>query len=170
MYVIINCKHELWLDHSNTWIMSVLNHAIAALVQLKEWSASSGSATWSCPKWRSSSVSASCSQIRFSGWSILKQERVWGHKWVSSKGFLGYLFEIGWDVRSSGRDSESLLLHIEKNQVRRLRHLARMPEPGGVPAGGFWVRPTGRKSRRNPRTHAVGSMFLGWTGNAGISP
>ncbi|CAL9694307.1 unnamed protein product [Knipowitschia caucasica] len=46
---------------------------------------------------------------------------------------------------------EPLLLHVERNQLRWLGHLFRMP-PGRLPGEVFWARPTGRRPRGRPRT------------------
>nr|XP_049572422.1 uncharacterized protein LOC125965716 [Syngnathus scovelli] len=47
---------------------------------------------------------------------------------------------------------ESLLLHVERSQIRRLGHLIRMP-PGRLPGEVFRACPTGRRPRGRPRTH-----------------
>ncbi len=47
---------------------------------------------------------------------------------------------------------EPLLLHIERNQLRWLRHLFRM-SPGRLPGEVFRACPTGRRPRGRPRTH-----------------
>ena len=58
-------------------------------------------------------------------------------------------------VRSSvireGLGVEPLLLRIERNQMRWLGHLVRMP-PGRLPGEVFWARPTGRRPRGRLRT------------------
>ncbi len=60
-------------------------------------------------------------------------------KWAFSARCLGAFLEIGWGARSLGRSSrvETLLLDIERSQLRWLGHLFRMPSwrvpPGGVP-------------------------------------
>uniref|UniRef100_A0AAV2MIF0 Reverse transcriptase domain-containing protein n=1 Tax=Knipowitschia caucasica TaxID=637954 RepID=A0AAV2MIF0_KNICA len=46
---------------------------------------------------------------------------------------------------------EPLLLHVERNQLRWLGHLFRMP-PGRLPGEVFRARPTGRRPRGRPRT------------------
>ncbi|KAI2646443.1 Staphylococcal secretory antigen SsaA [Labeo rohita] len=46
---------------------------------------------------------------------------------------------------------EPLLLHVERNQLRWLGQLFRMP-PEHVPGEVFWACPTGRRPRRRPRT------------------
>uniref|UniRef100_A0A3B4BI15 Ethanolamine kinase n=1 Tax=Periophthalmus magnuspinnatus TaxID=409849 RepID=A0A3B4BI15_9GOBI len=46
---------------------------------------------------------------------------------------------------------EPLLLHVERNQLRWLGHLLRMP-PGRLPREVFWACPTGRRPRGRPRT------------------
>ena len=46
---------------------------------------------------------------------------------------------------------EPLLLHVERNQLRWLGHLFRMP-PGRLPVEVFRARPTGRRPRGRPRT------------------
>ncbi|KAJ0002535.1 hypothetical protein NQD34_007684 [Periophthalmus magnuspinnatus] len=46
---------------------------------------------------------------------------------------------------------EPLLLHVERNQLRWLGHLLRMP-PGRLPRQVFWACPTGRRPRGRPRT------------------
>ncbi|TWW53039.1 hypothetical protein D4764_0225990 [Takifugu flavidus] len=50
-----------------------------------------------------------------------------------------------------GLGVEPLLLHIERSQLGRLGHLARMPS-GRLPLGVFRTCPTGRRPRGRPRT------------------
>ncbi|TKS65499.1 putative uncharacterized transposon-derived protein [Collichthys lucidus] len=46
---------------------------------------------------------------------------------------------------------ELLLLRMERNQLRWLRHLVRMP-PGSLLGEMYWARPSGRQPRGRPRT------------------
>jgi len=73
--------------------------------------------------------------------------------------FCIYLEKAGLSLRDRMRSSaiwgelgvESLLLHIERNQLRWVGHLVSLP-PGRLPLEVFWTRPTGRRPRGRPRT------------------
>ncbi|PWA16488.1 hypothetical protein CCH79_00004565, partial [Gambusia affinis] len=90
--------------------------------------------------------------------SIYIPTLIFGHElWVMTERTKSRIQAAKLDgVRSSviqeGLRVEPLLLHVERNQLRWLGHLVRMP-PGRLPGEVFWARPTGRRPQGRPRTH-----------------
>ncbi|KAK3549306.1 hypothetical protein QTP70_034533, partial [Hemibagrus guttatus] len=102
-------------------------------------------------------------------------ERVRSRIQVAEMSFLRRV--VGCSLRDRVRSSatreelgvEPLLLHIERGQLRWLRHLFRMP-PGHLPGEVFRACPTGKRPRGRPRTRWRDYVFrLAWE-HLGVPP
>ena len=97
------------------------------------------------PKWRSSSISGSCSRVR-------EQWRVrWARESEQRERYCSRWDKVRSSVIREGLGVEPLLLCVERNQLRWFGHLVRMP-PGRLPREVFQARLAGRRPRGRPRT------------------
>uniref|UniRef100_A0AAV2MQG6 ribonuclease H n=1 Tax=Knipowitschia caucasica TaxID=637954 RepID=A0AAV2MQG6_KNICA len=80
--------------------------------------------------------------------SIFVPSLTYGHELVAGRSLRD---RVRSSVTREELGVEPLLLHVERNQLRWLGHLFRMP-PGRLPGEVFRARPTGRRPRGRPRT------------------
>ncbi|KAI3360319.1 hypothetical protein L3Q82_014632 [Scortum barcoo] len=141
----------------------------------------------SCLKWRSSSISGSCSRVRerssvrLTGGlvqrSAVMRKSMYADRTVVVKKELSRKAKLSIYSQSTFPPSPMVMnfgaaapYRIERSQLRWLGHLFRMP-PGRLPREVFQAYPTGRRPRGRPRTRWRNTMYsrLAWE-RLGVPP